>query len=187
MSQAIISLKSSAPYSQSQNIRDDRKEGESWTEYEERIAPKRTHVNEDGFVFIPPTALKWCLQSAADRLKMPLGPGYGKRTFPPLFRGGVEIGFAPIVLPIRSEDVEYEWLYLNADGVRHSGKRIWRLMPKIREWEAEVECLVLEPLITKKVLRDHWVAAGRFIGIGRFRAEKSGYYGRFEVEKLKWK
>jgi len=51
-------------------------------------------------------------------------------------------------------------------------------------WEGDVIFYVLDDTITEKVFRYHLEQAGKFIGIGRFRPRKNGFYGRFEVVDL---
>ena len=77
-------------------------------------------------------------------------------------------------------------IYANANGIRGSGKRVWRLFPRIDKWKADVEFHVYDDLITKDVFEQVLGESGRFIGIGRFRPQNGGWYGRYAVEKVKW-
>jgi hypothetical protein len=46
---------------------------------------------------------------------------------------------------------------------------------------------VLDDIISPEIFRRHLYQAGQFVGIGRFRAEKGGIYGRFRIEgNMKW-
>ena len=38
----------------------------------------------------------------------------------------------------------------------------------------------------KSPQRGHLKEAGQFIGLGRFRPRKNGYYGRFEIVSIAW-
>jgi len=40
---------------------------------------------------------------------------------------------------------------------------------------------ILDEIITKEVFERTLTMAGQFIGIGRFRPQNNGFYGRFEV------
>lgn len=184
MKRAIASLESISPYSQSRKHNDARQEREQHDDYEKRTWRSRLHVNADGNVFIPPMAFKNCLSEAAKYMSVQI-PGKGKATYTKHFEAGVLV-VDPLVLPIKAADVPGEWLSLNADGKRGSGKRVDRCMPCIATWSGNVEFLILDEIITKEAFIQHLEAAGNFIGIGRFRPRNNGYYGRFKIAKLTW-
>jgi hypothetical protein len=141
------------------------------------------HVNKDGAVYIPPMAFKNCLAEAAKFLAQQI-PGKGKATYTKHLEAGVLIT-DPVVLPLRKEDVPGEWLFLPSDGKRGSGSRVDKCYPLIEEWEGSIPIYVLDEIVTKDVLLQHLDAAGKFIGIGRFRPRNNGFYGRFRVTELK--
>jgi len=62
-----------------------------------------------------------------------------------------------------------------------------KCFPVIPKWEGEVEIHVLDETITHEVLEEHLVQAGQFIGLGSFRPENRGIYGRFRLVNLKEK
>jgi hypothetical protein len=47
-----------------------------------------------------------------------------------------------------------------------------------------VKFYVGDEIITESVFREHLIAAGKFIGLGRWRARNNGLYGRFLVESI---
>lgn len=185
---ATVHLKSTSPYSQSRNHDTpklaQRGGGETPDAYEERTWRNRLHVNEDGFVFIPPMQFKNALSEVAKYLGIQIA-GKGKSTYTKHIEAGVLV-VDPLVLPVRAADVAGERLYLNADGKRGSGKRVWRTMPLIPSWEGPVTFTILDDIITQEVFLKHLREAGNFIGIGRWRPRNNGLYGRFSVEKLDW-
>jgi hypothetical protein len=193
MMKVIVKLKSVSPYSQSRPIQSAKGTGESADAFEERTWRERLHVDERGMVFIPPMAIKNCLPEAAKFLGETV-PGKGKATWTKHFEAGLLI-VDPIPLGIKAADVQGERLFVPADGVRGSGKRVWKVFPVVAEWIGAVEINVLDPLlisdiekcakdITKCSLYRHLEHAGKFIGIGRFRPRNNGFYGRFSVEKF---
>lgn len=179
-------LKSVSPYSQSRFYGADvpKKEKENAQDYEARTWRNRLHVNGDGFVFIPPMGFKNCISDAARFLGRQI-PGKGKSTYTKHFGAGVLVVEGP-VLGVKAEEVPGEWLMVPADGKRGGGKRVMKCFPFISEWQADVEFVVLDEVITKEVFEEHLAEAGRFIGIGRFRPQNWGYYGRFSVESVSW-
>jgi hypothetical protein len=153
--------------------------------YEERTWRLKLHVNEEGYVEVPPMAWKNCIAEAAKFLGMQV-PGKGKSTYTKHFEAGVLVT-DPSPLPVKVDEVEGKWLFLPSDGVRGSGKRVKKCMPAIAKgWKAQVEFLIFDDTITEDVFATHLKQAGQLIGIGTFRPRNNGYWGRFIVESLKW-
>jgi len=46
--------------------------------------------------------------------------------------------------------------------------------------------MIVNDTITEDVFTQHIQEAGKFVGIGQFRPENGGYFGRFTVESVKW-
>lgn len=186
MKTATAHLRSLSPYSQSRPFgmekRPDKMTAEDWERENWR---SRLHVNAQGFVFVPPMALKSCLPEAAKFTGKQI-PGRGKSTYTKHFEAGVLVIDGP-ELPLTPDQVEGEWLFLNADGIRGSGKRVWKCYPVIPEWQASVEFHILDDTITEQIFEETLREAGNFIGIGRFRPRNGGYYGRFAVERVEWR
>jgi len=181
-----FTLKGIAPYSQSKPHLTEMFPGESHDDYRQRTWREHLHV-QNGEVFIPPSSIKNCLSEAAKFLSISV-PGRGKRTY----TSHVEVGVAcirPVVLGIKSTDVQSETLFLPADGRRGSGRRVWKTYPVINEWRGDVELLILDETTLQtsqrsgnSVLQDICEGAGQYIGLGRFRPRNNGWYGRFIVE-----
>jgi hypothetical protein len=59
-----------------------------------------------------------------------------------------------------------------------------RARPRFERWSAHLEVIydpeLIEPDLIVQVMAD----AGRRIGVGDYRPEKSGWFGRFTVERL---
>jgi hypothetical protein len=159
-------------------------EKESSADYEKRTWMHRLHATPEGNVFIPPQAFKGCLDSVAKYLGTQI-PGKGKATYTKNFEAGVMVPEGP-VLPIKKEDVQGVWLFLPANGMVNSGKRVWKCMPMIPHWEVEIAYHILDDTVTKEVFEYHLEQAGRFIGIGFFRPHRRGYWGRFRTTKIDW-
>jgi hypothetical protein len=181
-------LKSAAFYGQSRNYTMDvpKLEKESSADYEKRTWRNRLHTMPDGKVFIPPTAFKNCLSEAAKYLSIQI-PGKGKSTYTKHIEAGVLANPEPIILDINAETVDGMWLFLPASGKRGDGKRVWKCMPYIKEWSADVDFQVYDETVTEDIFRYHLEQAGKFIGIGYFRPRNNGYWGRFSVSKMTWK
>ena len=182
MREAVATLKSVSPYSQSRYYNTEKLNKEIHADYEKRTWRDRLHVNKDGFVFIPPMAFKNCLSESAKYLSIQI-PGKGKATYTKHFEAGV-LCMDPLVLPIKKSEVEGEWLHVPSDGRRGGTKRVEKCFPVIHEWSGDVVFHILDDTITEDVFENHLTQAGQFIGLGRFRPRNNGYYGRFSVEEI---
>jgi hypothetical protein len=176
-------IKSTTPYSQSKHHQTPKLEKESSADYEERTWRQRMHINEDGYVVIPPMSFKNCLSDAAKFLSMQI-PSKGKSTYTKHFEAGVLV-VDETVLDIKREDVEPEWLFVPSDGRRGGTTRVAKCFGKIHKWEATVKFIILDETITLSVFKKHLTEAGNLIGIGRFRPRNNGFYGRFKVVSVK--
>lgn len=189
MNTAIAHLKSATPYYQSRPVHPSdsewtRRDKETSQDHEERTWRSRIHVNESGNVFIPATSFKNALSEAAKYLSVQI-PGKGKATYTKHFEAGVLVPES-LVLPMRRDDVKCHRLFLPADGKRGSGKRVWKNMPIIHEWEGDVTFMILDENITQAVFTKVLEESGKFIGVGTFRPRQNGMFGRFQVENVKW-
>lgn len=184
MKTATATLQSIAPYSQSGFHDTPKLDKETPDDYEKRTWRSRLHETQDGHVFIPPMAFKNCLADAAKFVSRKI-PGKRNATYTKHFLSGVLVTDG-LVLPDVAAEVEGEWLFVPADGVRGSGKRVKKCYPVIREWTGQITFHVLDDTITESVFLETLQEAGNFIGIGRFRPQNGGYYGRFTVTDLQW-
>ena len=184
MKQFIAQLQSVARYSPSRAFEMDapKNDKESAKDYEKRVWRERCHVDQNEVVFIPPTSFKESITSAARYLGVQI-PGKGKATYTKHFTAGIVIADG-ISLGITKKKVLGEWLYLNSDGKKGGGKRVWKCMPFIESWKSDLAIHVLDDVITEEVLRYHIEQAGVFIGVGRFRPQNGGYYGRYRLVDL---
>jgi hypothetical protein len=184
MPTAIATLRSITPYSQSRYHESPAQPNESKDEYEMRTWRERMHFNKDGDVFIPPMSFKNALAEAAKYLNIRITGG-GRSTYTKHFRSGVIVG-TPLPVGVHKDEVPGDVLFLNSDGKRGGGTRVKRKMPRIDEWDGDVEFTIIDDKITPEVFERVLIAAGSVIGIGRFRPENGGYYGRFSVEGVRW-
>jgi len=160
------------------------KEGELHAEYEMRTFMNRLHVDKKtGEVFIPPMAFKNALASAAKYLSKSI-KGQGKKTYTAKIESGV-LCFEPFMLGVTQDGFSPNELFLPSDGKRGGGKRVTKVFPVILNWGGTLHISVVDPIVSKDVLREHLEAAGNYIGVGTFRPQNNGYYGRFVVDSIK--
>lgn len=183
----IAPFSPSAPFKQGTNSKED---GETYDDVEERIWRERIHRNEQGQCVIPAMMAQFALQDAAKRMGVKV-QGRGAKVYTPHFAGGVVVLNDAIIHGVDNQPIDYEkvrgqWLYLNADGIRGSGKRVWKKMPMIDKWSASIEFAILDDIIPVSVFNDtmKFVAIG--VGYGRFAPRKGGNNGRFGISKVTW-
>jgi hypothetical protein len=82
--------------------------------------------------------------------------------------------------------IELERIHANADGVRGSGKRVWRNFPRIDKWAGQVTFHVIADEITDEIFEETVTYAGVAVGVGRFRPERGGYFGRYNADHFQW-
>lgn len=179
-----VRLESLSPYSQSRMHDTPKMDREGADAYEQRTWREKCTVNADGIVCVPAMAFKQMLDASAKLLGIQI-PGKGKSTFSKHFRAGV-ICESDVALGVKKEKVEAVTINANADGIRGSGKRVKRTFPLIPQWQGTARFVIFDDTITREMFERHLTEAGRFVGIGRFRPENGGLYGRFRPVKFLW-
>jgi hypothetical protein len=112
-------------------------------------------------------------------------PGKSISTYAKYFTADV-ICDAEVILPIKKDQVDSVRISANADGVRGSGKRVWRTFPVIPSWTASASFTIMDDTVTQEVFEEVLKIGGASIGLGRFRPEKGGLNGRFKAIKFEW-
>lgn len=139
---------------------------------------KRLHKNGHG-LYIPFNMLdKSCGQAA----RMFKEPGRRGASYEKSYYGLVRIGEDEIPMNPR------EWVNSRENILarplrRKDGNLIWKESPMLREWSAEFTFIVDE--FDVDVLRQILETAGKMVGIGGWRPQCRGRFGKFSVEKFK--
>jgi hypothetical protein len=178
---AIAHLVGQTPYSPCRHFsetevpkQDNGKEGDD--AYERRTWRNRLHRTPDGLVQIPEQAFANSIKLAAKRFEAE----YAKH-----FEDGVTVT-GNLVLSVKADEIPYDELLVRGTK-RITEKRVTKLFPRIDEWEGDVTFHIINDIIPKAIFRQALVIAGLLVGIGRFRPQSWGYYGRFTVEAVEWR
>lgn len=174
-------LQSVTPYAQGKHHEIPKLEREQAGDYDKRTYLGRLHVAA-GKVYIPPMAFKFCLQDTARYMGMQV-PGKGKATYTKNFVQGV-ICSEPVQLGITPEETRLEPIFTNLTPNKPNGPRGWRHFPVIDTWEGHLEITVVDDLITKPILQKHLEIAGVITGIGVWRPQRGGFWGKFKLLAL---
>lgn len=159
---------------------------ESHAQREQRTWRLKLHTTGDGQVCIPPMAIKQALVAAAKYNPVKKS---GLATWTKAIESSVQaIDYLPIKDQVASQ-VKSEIVSCDSNGRKGgAGKRVDRIFPVVEPgWEATGRLIVLDDKIPEEVVEQYLGEAGVFVGIGRWRAEKGGLYGRYEVVSKKWR
>lgn len=205
-----VVIRSTTAYSQSRPHKSPMLDKELHGDYDMRTWAEKGHFLPDGSLYAPPMAWKSGLDAVAKYLSIKI-PGGRSKTYAQKFMSGVAVFDQAVMLdarslpatdkfvengkvsisklraqmaklpPITKASLSFEDVFVNADGRKGGGTRVWRRFPYVPAWIAVVTFHILDDVITLDVFRQHLEQAGAFIGIGRWRPAQGGLYGRFEV------
>jgi hypothetical protein len=180
---AHVEIRSLAPYSASRMHNEPKLNKETHGDYDERTWREKANYNSaTGEVYIPAMAFKQAMDDVAKMFSTQI-PGKGKSTYTKHFLAG-NICIEDVKIGVHRDEMLKRQINANADGVRGSGKRVPRIFPETVSWSGTTTFLITDDTITKDIFETTLRNAGMFIGVGRFRRQKGGQYGAFEVAKL---
>jgi hypothetical protein len=189
MQVAIARLRGTSPLLFGKQIDQEdfpKKAKETHDTYEKRTWRERCHYKDDGTLFIPAFAIKRMLENTAkykgDKIK-----GQGQKTWTAKFRAGLQVENDMLLEGApKVEAVPSMGKSVPSDGKSGGAKRVKRYFPIVQEWSGEVRILLLDPFIQRDVVEDYLNAAGVVNGLGTWRPQNGGNYGRFTVESVEW-
>lgn len=195
MPTATVTLKHmNTPYSPSRMLSTPRRAGEDPEAHDARCWRERMlfdgelnadgSIKKDGPVMIPLMGLTLMLANASRKLNLKI-PGRKGASLAKALEAGI-YATSNMPLNVKASQVNFERLSVPSDGKPGGGVRVWRHFPCVTGWSGTVEYAILDEAINEEGLRLSLEAAGKLIGLGRFRPEKRGFYGRFELVELKW-
>lgn len=184
MKTALVSIKGITPYSASRYHLTEKYPKEHYDDYEKRTWRERVNYRSDGECFIPQMAFKKAVSDVAPFLGEKI-PGKKNATWTKHFKSGILVPEA-LLLGVKKDDIDGEWFHVPSDGKSGGSSRVLKCFPVVREWGGMLTFYVLDDTITEEVFERYVAEAGRFIGVGRFRPQNGGFYGRFEVIEVAW-
>lgn len=149
--------------------------------YDRRTWRNRLHTSSEGFVEIPGSMFSNSIKNACKRLSLKV-PGKGTNLYAKYFEAGVMVPEG-LTLNIKASEVKSEELFVPSDGKRGGGKRVTKTFPRLDAWEGLVTYYIFDEIIDRAVFTKCLVSSGQLVGIGRFRPERWGFYGRFIVDE----
>lgn len=134
------------------------------------------YLDEDGAPTLPAAAFRKNIESAARKLRQG-----------PQVREGLIVEEVEAFDYDRSLGTTASELARSAQftvGVRMRGGRVLRTRARFDEWAATIRVDVDPELVDEEQLLTWLDIGGRRLGVGNWRPEKSGQFGRFEVEHI---
>jgi len=150
----------------------ERKASTDW----EKESLKKLYVDAEGTIYQPATHIDRALIEAGKKIKV---KGQGKATYSKLFGSMVSVEEFEIV----HKKPNYETF--KALVVIPSTKgRVMRYRPMFKDWALEFH-IEAEDEIPSEAIKEALEIAGKYVGIGDWRPEKKGKFGKFQVVKFK--
>lgn len=167
------------------------KEGDD--DYEKRTWRERCHFElngkgpEDGDLFVPARAFKKLLENTA-KYKSEKIKGKGNRTWTANFKAGIGIETDMLLEPRTLKSaVKGMWRSVPSDGKPGGAKRVKRCFPIVpTPWSGKIRIMLIDPSIKKEKVEEYLREGGMLNGLGMWRPQNGGEYGRFRVKSIEW-
>ena len=142
---------------------------------------ERIPVRSNGNAMINPMALKKALDATA---KKQLGtvPGKGKAKYGGYFKSGVMVT-EELDLNVKPDKIPASKMFV---ALPMQGRH-WKNFPVLANWKTHATIEVLDGIVKPEVLEKCLIKAGNTNGLGLYRPERGGYWGRFGIENFKVK
>jgi len=148
-----------------------KKASEDW----EKEALKKLYIDSEGIIYQPATHIDRALIEAGKKIKV---KGQGKATYSKLFGSMASVDEFEIV----HKKQEYE-INKCLVVIPSTKGRIMRYRPMFKNWALEFH-ISFEEEISAEVIKEALEIAGKYVGIGDWRPEKKGKFGKFQVTKF---
>jgi hypothetical protein len=173
------------------------KKGEETSAFDLRIWPEKAHANPDGTLFIPDTWIRQALidtqKATRHAIKPPAMKGVKQRadaTMKPYFISGLSIENSPLMTmgttqaankclrPATKADLR---AMKQMCRIPSTGGVIPVIRPMLPVWSATVSITITDEVINEPVIRECLEWVGRYSGMGDWRPQNGGSYGKFQV------
>jgi len=193
MFQAKMKIVGTAPLSYSRYLMDGKRPNEKEDARDERLAPKKAHVDDDGNCVFPGIWLKTALASTAQYMGLKI-PGGGAAKYAKHFLSGILCPEDQPLLDkkgrtIAIKNVEIAAFPCDAQGNKggRGGHAVVRRFPMIPPgWNVQMQVVVVDEVICEDIFKRTLDHAGLVNGFGRYRPQNGGTNGRFTVEDFSW-
>lgn len=160
-----------------QNKPEDYGFDEQWIEKKanndwEKEALKKLYIDSEGTIYQPSNHIERAMIEGGKKVKV---KGQGKATYSKLFGSMVSIKEFELV----HQNQTYE-IFKALVVIPSTKGRIMRYRPMFTDWKLSFT-IESEDEIAKDALKEVLEITGKYVGIGDWRPEKKGKYGKFQV------
>lgn len=142
----------------------------------EKEALKKLYIDYDNNIYQPATHIERALIEAGKKVKV---KGQGKATYSKLFGSMISIEEFEIL----HKKTKYE-IFSVLVVIPSTRGRVMRYRPMFKEWVLEFH-ITFEDEIHPDTIKESLEIAGKYVGIGDWRPEKKGKFGKFQVTEFK--
>jgi hypothetical protein len=162
------------------DIGEKSKDSKRETQTPQQIAETKLYKNSEGKIYIPSTWFQGCIVEAGKQKKM-MGKGSSKATYSKVAGSSVEINPFEI-------DLDSKWKVFSILAVNPTtkGKNVLH-RPQFDKWKVNFEVTFDEEAIETNVMKELFDIAGRNVGVGDWRPNKRGRFGKFQTTLWKEK
>lgn len=126
---------------------------------------------------IPAVYLKNCLMEASKQFKI---TGKGKSTYSKIVASTVDVN--PDMIELNAGD--YEVFRISAVNPMTKG-RMMTERPRYNKWKAKFSITLNDEAVPFSVINEILEHGGKYVGIGDWRPEKKGMFGKFMITSFK--
>jgi hypothetical protein len=137
----------------------------------------KLYLDEEENVCLPSVYLKNSISEASKQFKI---VGKGKSTYSKLVASTIEI--EPFMILLNTNN--YEVFRISAVNPMTRG-RMMTERPKFSKWSASFEIVLNDSAIPVSVLNEILEHAGKYVGIGDWRPQTKGMFGKFMITSFK--
>jgi hypothetical protein len=137
----------------------------------------KLYLDDKGNVQLPAVYLKNSITEAGKQFKI---TGKGKSTYSKLIASTIDI--EPFYIDLDSK--KYEVFRISAVNPMTKG-RMMTERPRFNEWKASFEIIVNDPQVPTSVVNEVLEHAGKYVGIGDWRPQTKGMFGKFMITSFK--
>jgi len=128
-------------------------------------------------VYLPSVYIKNSLVEAGKQFKI---IGKGKSTYSKIVASTVDV--SPFMIEMNNSEMEV--FRISAVNPMTKG-RMMTERPKFSKWKASFELILNDPAVPISVINEILEQAGKYVGIGDWRPEKKGMFGKFMITSFK--
>jgi len=137
----------------------------------------KLYQDENGKTQLPATYIRNSIVEASKQFKI---VGKGKSTYSKLVASTVMI--EPFYIELKAN--KYEVFRISAVNPMTKG-RMMTERPKYNKWTASFDILLNDDSVPVSVMNEILEQAGKYVGVGDWRPEKKGMFGKFMITSFK--